>query len=394
MRLEPLFPALATLSLALAGVIDPSIPSAGDLFAGIDHFLHHTPSHPQLLEVHNDYFDITTGKKRKLCVLHPRGDGKHDDQNFKAAVHECGKGGIIRLPDANYTIGNPLVTELHDSVLDLHGWLSFSADIDHWVKHRMPFEFQNLALAWIIKGENYVLDGNDIGGIHGNGQAWDSWAKDESNKYGRPMSFAIVESKNVVVKNWSVIQPQFWASIIIRSENVLYKAYYVNATQHDPGARRHFLSWLQNTDGCDTYKSHNVTFGTPTTHPSISTVELTCVENMVYQGGDNCLALKPNSSMIIAKNVTCFGGTGIAFGSIGQYRDVLDFIEDVQMEDITLLPSTQHLMTNGLYFKSWLGYPIGEPPNGGGGGAGYARNIKIWNVKMEKINRPVFLQSK
>src|SRR5690348_3076830 len=103
----------------------------------------------------------------------------------------------------------------------------------------MPFEFQNLALAWIIKGENYVLDGNDKGGIYGNGQAWYSWAKDEGNKYGRyvdlkretgstralvpsisiradgacsPMSFAIVESRNVVVKNWSVIQPQFWAS--------------------------------------------------------------------------------------------------------------------------------------------------------------------------------------
>lgn len=178
--------------------------------------------------------------------------------------------------------------ELHNSVLDVHGWISFSADIDHWVKNRMPFEFQNLALAWIIKGENYVLDGNDKGGIYGNGQAWYSWAKDEGNKYGRyvdlkretgstralvpsisiradgacsPMSFAIVESRNVVVKNWSVIQPQFWASIVIRSENVLYKDYYVNATQYDPGAKDHFLTWLQNTDGCDTYKSHNVTFG-------------------------------------------------------------------------------------------------------------------------------------
>jgi polygalacturonase len=77
------------------------------------------------------------------------------------------------------------------------------------------------------------------------------------------MSFAIVESKNVVVKNWSVIQPQFWASIVIRSENVLYKDYYVNATQYNPEADSHFLNWLQNTDGCDTYKSHNVTFGTP-----------------------------------------------------------------------------------------------------------------------------------
>jgi polygalacturonase len=81
------------------------------------------------------------------------------------------------------------------------------------------------------------------------------------NADGRPMSFAITNSKNVIVKNWSVIQPQFWASIVINSTDVLYKDYYVNATQYNPEGTGAFLSWLQNTDGCDTYRSHNVTFG-------------------------------------------------------------------------------------------------------------------------------------
>lgn len=97
------------------------------------------------------------------------------------------------------------------------------------------------------------------------------------------MSFAITNSKNVVVKNWSVIQPQFWASIVINSTDVLYRDYYVNATQYNPEGEGAFLSWLQSestldpssiieprikahvvsdTDGCDTYRSHNVTFGT------------------------------------------------------------------------------------------------------------------------------------
>jgi galacturan 1,4-alpha-galacturonidase len=169
-----------------------------------------------------------------------------------------------------------LKIKLNNAILDVHGWISFSDDIDHWVKNRVPFEFQNLALAWIIEGENYVLDGNDKGGIYGNGQVWYEWAKDEGNKYGRyvssssflchadgrPMSFAITNSKNVIVKNWSVIQPQFWASIVINSTDVLYKDYYVNATQYNPEGTGAFLSWLQNTDGCDTYRSHNVTFGT------------------------------------------------------------------------------------------------------------------------------------
>jgi len=44
---------------------------------------------------------------------------------------------------------------------------------------------------------------------------------------------------------------------------------------------------------------------------------------MVYQGGDDCIALKPNSTDIIIRNVTCYGGTGIAFGSIAQYEGVV-----------------------------------------------------------------------
>jgi len=190
------------------------------------------------------------------------------------------------------------------------------------------------------------------------------------------MSFAIVNSTNVIVKNWSVVQPQFWASVVIQSENVLFKDYYVNATSFNPESESHFLTWLQNTDGCDTYSSHNVTF-----------------ENMVYQGGDDCIALKPNSTLITARNVTCYGGTGIAFGSIAQYPDRPDYISDVYMTDINLLPSSQHVQKNGLYFKSWMGYPIGTPPNGGGGGIGETRNITLENIYIEKNLRPVFLQS-
>jgi hypothetical protein len=35
----------------------------------------------------------------------------------------------------------------------------------------------------------------------------------------------------------------------------------------------------------------------------------------------------------------------------------------------------------------------GEPPNGGGGGVGYAQNITISNVYMERNLRPIFIQT-
>jgi galacturan 1,4-alpha-galacturonidase len=83
------------------------------------------------------------------------------------------------------TIGRPLTLELHDSVLDLHGWLSFTTDIEYWIANRIYFEFQNQSLAFVIKGENFVLDGNDKGGIDGNGQAWYDYAEDAGNVFGR-----------------------------------------------------------------------------------------------------------------------------------------------------------------------------------------------------------------
>ena len=41
--------------------------------------------------------------------------------------------------------------------------------------------------------------------------------------------------------------------------------------------------------------------------------------NFVYQGGDDCVAIKPRSYNIDVRNVTIVGGNGIAIGSLGQY---------------------------------------------------------------------------
>jgi galacturan 1,4-alpha-galacturonidase len=240
----------------------------------------------------------------------------------------------------NSTIGNPLQIELHDAILDVHGWISYSTDIDNWIAKRYKFDYQNLALAWVITGSNITLDGNGVGGIFGNGQAWYNWAKDEGNKFGRPMALALVNVTNALVRDWSILQPPFWSAIVIDSDNVWFHNYYANATNFndDPAAKAHIHTWLQNTDGYDVYRSRNCG-----------------VINMTYQGGDDCLSIKPNVSDFYARNVSCYGGTGIAFGSIAQYPGVMDWIENVTMDGINLYPSTQHVMKNGLYFKSWMG---------------------------------------
>lgn len=56
----------------------------------------------EYLEIEHSFFDETSGKHRKRCVLHPVKEGEgFDDDNLMKAVEQCGNGGIIRLPDAN-----------------------------------------------------------------------------------------------------------------------------------------------------------------------------------------------------------------------------------------------------------------------------------------------------
>ncbi len=58
------------------------------------------------------------------------------------------------------------------------------------------------------------------------------------------MSLAIQGAKNVVVRNWTVKQPQFWASIVIESENVLFRDVYINATSFNPEVSIFPRGWI------------------------------------------------------------------------------------------------------------------------------------------------------
>lgn len=55
-------------------------------------------------------------------------------------------------------------------------------------------------------------------------------------------------------------------------------------------------------------------------------------------------------------------------GSIGQYPGQINVIENITAERIKCV-DTRHAGR----VKTWTGITKGEPPNGGGGGLGYAR---------------------
>ena len=132
--------------------------------------------------------------------------------------------------------------------------------------------------------------------------------------------------------------------------------------------------WVHNTDGFDTLDCTNI--------------KLT---DYVYQGGDDCIEVKPwsyntyvqnvsfrqsfrhdcNCSISWQLQVTCHGGNGIAIGSLGQYQEDSSVINAVIKDvNILIMNKDQH---NSAYTKTYMGASLPQAsynsaglPSGGG----------------------------
>ncbi|KAH0489759.1 hypothetical protein TgHK011_010174 [Trichoderma gracile] len=112
------------------------------------------------------------------------------------------------------------------------------------------------------------------------------------------------------------------------------------------------------------------------------------LENSWANVGDDCVSFKPGSTNMHVKNLTCYNSAGIAIGSLGQYEGVRDVVENITAEDISLYGSR-----NGAYIKTYVGKRTYWPPQGGGGGNGYVRNVVFKNFHIENITAsPVLIQ--
>ncbi|KAJ0295883.1 hypothetical protein COL516b_012129 [Colletotrichum fioriniae] len=128
---------------------------------------------------------------------------------------------------------------------------------------------------------------------------------------------------------------------IMHSQNVLFDGVYINSTSNNGYPAR-------NTDGADTIDSDRITF-----------------RNMYIRNGDDAVAIKGNSTIILIEDSTMDHSLSIAFGSLGQYKNGIEHVENVTMGRIKGL-GTRH----GAYVKIWTGDQVSYPPNEGGGGIG------------------------
>ncbi|CAI7605085.1 hypothetical protein N7533_002762 [Penicillium manginii] len=310
-----------------------------------------------------------TSSGPKVCTVKANGHKKDDVPNILKAFHKCGHGGKVVFPkDESYWIATRLNPVLEDVEIEWRGEWTFSDDLEYWRNNSYPIAFQNHAAGFIISGSNIKINGHGTGGIDGNGNAWYT-AEAGNTKPGRPMPFVFWNASEVSVDNFHIKNPQLWSLNIMNGKNMRFNNIYVNATAVDAP---YGTNWVQNTDGFDTMDVDNV--------------ELT---NLIYQGGDDCIAIKPRSYNVNIRNVTCRGGNGIAIGSLGQYLEDSS-VENITIDEVKIIRYNED-MHNSAYIKTWMGgltpqssYESAGLPRGGGWGS--IKNVVFSNFEINGAN--------
>ncbi|CAG9938770.1 unnamed protein product [Clonostachys rosea f. rosea IK726] len=297
---------------------------------------------------------------RKRCIVKSLGSVDEDDAPaVRDAFKKCGKHGKIVFEDSEYHINTVLnTTGLEDVSIDIRGELLWGTDIDYWLNNSLPVGYQNQSTAWVLGGDNIRINGFGTGTFNGNGDVWYGFIRQQpntSNYPGRPHAITFNGLTNSVVKGLRFLRSQMWTMSIINSHNVDLTDIFVNNTGN--------VYSSSNTDGADTIRSSGIKF-----------------DNWTVYNGDDSISLKADSKNITITNSKFYNGLGIAIGSIGQYYGAFEVIENVHVDNI-YFKNTLH----AYYFKTWTADRNGYPPNGGGGGLGYAANMAASNLQVEGL---------
>ncbi|KAJ3759199.1 pectin lyase fold/virulence factor [Lentinula raphanica] len=306
--------------------------------------------------------------KPNVCIVEPAPKGHDSAPAIIDAFERCGRHNSVKsrgkviFTNTTYTVSSVMnTTGLSNLDIDLQGTLSWNnSDLGYWLSNSLPVGYQNMSSAWLFGGEDIRWDGHGHGTLNGNGQVWYDFNNGTSNYPGRPHQITITGTRDSVFEGIRFIQSQMWTMTVIHSENILLENIYVNNTdtEHGPGFN---YSLIVNTDGADTVYANNITF-----------------RGWTVENGDDSIAMKANSTNILIENCNFYTGLGVAIGSIGQYEGAFETIQNVTARNISIGPG----MPFGAYVKTWTGISTGSPPNGGGGGLGFASNITFTDFTL------------
>jgi galacturan 1,4-alpha-galacturonidase len=111
------------------------------------------------------------------------------------------------------------------------------------------------------------------------------------------------------------------------------------------------------------------------------------IQHSHVQNGDDCVSFKPNSTNIVVQGLRCSGSHGISVGSLGQYADEVDVVENVYVSNVSMADAS-----DVARIKVWPGAQTSfQPTLNGGGGRGWVRNVTYDGMRSENSDLVVQL---
>ncbi|KAL6629217.1 hypothetical protein ACP70R_028982 [Stipagrostis hirtigluma subsp. patula] len=225
-------------------------------------------------------------------------------------------------------------------IIEIQGTIVAPEEPSEWDPHnpRLWLLFGGLAGARIQGG----------GVIDGSGAKW--WAKsckiNKSNPCkGAPTAVTIDSCRGVTVRRLRVQNAQQMHFTVSRSRGVRVAGLRVAAPEDSP-----------NTDGIHISESTAVT-----------------VQSCRIGTGDDCISISNASFNIRMKNIVCDPGHGISIGSLGKDNSY------AAVENVVLDTARIRNAQNGVRIKTWQG------------GAGYVRNVRFSNVRVDDVDHPIII---
>jgi galacturan 1,4-alpha-galacturonidase len=285
--------------------------------------------------------------RTKTCFVKPScTEGRDDGPKIMAAMKDCNDGGTVVL-DKEYNVCSPMDLRFLKHIdIAITGTITWCDDVDHWLPLLFKYEYQYAAAQWVIGGEDVNIYGAGVGTLDGKGQKW--YDRFDTNRtLIRPTLIVTDGLHGGSITGLKMRNSAKWHNLIANSSDILISDF-------DIYSRSTSAYEAKNLDGWDTYRSDNIV-----------------IQNSWVVHDDDCVSFKPNSTNIIIQGLTCFGSHGISVGSLGQYPKSFDIVENVYIYNNTL-----HGASDSARIKVWPGAETDfQPDLGGGGGAGYVRNI-------------------
>ncbi|RHZ62717.1 hypothetical protein CDV55_105854 [Aspergillus turcosus] len=279
---------------------------------------------------------------RRTVIIRPSCSDTDDvSADFLWGIKKANRGGRLLLQKGKkYIIGKKLdLTFLKDIEVQLDGELKKSISFWRW------------------GGQDIKIFGSGV--LNGNGQRWyNEFAGQEildpNNKYYRPILFVTENATRVSVEGITQLNSPCWTNFFVRTKDISFDNVFIHAYSTNASAQP------KNTDGFDTLNVDGLT-----------------VTNTRIDIGDDCFSPKPNTTNVFVQNLWCNNTHGVSMGSIGQYPGVMDIIENVWVENVTLLNGQ-----NGARLKAWAGPNVGY---------GRINNVTYKNIRIENTDNPIVL---